>query len=300
MSALGVYLMATATPPEHVAGTPWRGVFVGDDEAPETLVTWIAARVRASGGDVREVARALVPESFAGWAELLAGEPLEEPVHVGPDALAETTFVYVFDVEGRRLDVFSTHADASGERVGSLSFDPEGGVAPWRLVTPVPPRLLSPVVPGWAGSKPFADAESRREGRAALERALGERGLSPPDALAALARALGERWRSACGGAARILLPPDDVSGFWDVRLGELEVWFPVPGQRNGVFASVTDLLLFAAGSGEPVTVPYAFDRLPEALGVDVRVVGALRDVVHETRWVFLVLELLRGEQVPE
>lgn len=235
-----------------------------------------------------------------GWAELLANEPLEERIPVGPDALEETTFAYVFDVEGRRLDVFATHADARGERVGSLSFDEEGLVGPWKLVTPVPPRLLSPVVPSWTGSKPFADAESRRESRAAFEHALRERGLQPADAIAELSRALAQAWRSACGGATNVLLPPDDVSGFWDVRLGELEVWFPIPGQRNGVYASVTELSLFAAGSGEPVAVPYAFDLLPEALGVDARVIDALRDVVHETRWVFLVLELLRGNQIPE
>lgn len=300
MSALGVYLVSTPAPPEQVTHARWRGVFVGDDEAPETIVAWLADRVRESGGDVHEVIRRLIPESFVGWAELLANEPLEEPVAVSPDALEATTFVYVFDVGARRLDVFATHADACGERVGSLSFDEQGRVGPWKLVVPVPPRLLSPVVADWTGSKPFADAESRSKNRAAFEGALRERGLQPGSAIAELSHAIANRWRSACRGATKVLLPPDDVSAFWDVRVGELEVWFPIPGQRNSVFVSPTELRLFAAGEGEPVVVPYAFDLLPEALGVDARVIDALREVVHETGWVFLVLELLRGDQRPE
>jgi len=135
-AAVAVYSEA-GPQPRVVTERRWRGVYhhwIGDlDELGNLLVE----RVQERGGDLTRVVRELIDEAPHGWSNLSEDERYgsDDP---GPEVTVEDTgsviFVYVFDVEGRRLDAFgAAHSGGTGERIASVSFAVDG--------TPTPPTL---------------------------------------------------------------------------------------------------------------------------------------------------------------
>lgn len=176
--AIAVYTSGSGIP-EHVGGRPWKGVYHHWDGGPDGLGNHLLARVREAKGDVRAVSRFLVDDAPWGWSscftakpqiaterslmrtfvQLLTGRKEAAPADerltrddpglpVSPEATGNVAFVYVFDLDARRLDAFATHASANGERIGSVHFSPTGEPDVPALDLMPLERVEEPAVPG--------------------------------------------------------------------------------------------------------------------------------------------------------
>jgi hypothetical protein len=162
---------------------PWRGIYhhtyAGPDGLGQVLIDRVVQATGNLGAVVREVIDAVAPN---GWASLEDGERMDEgdpPMVVSPDDTMNACWVYVFDVEGRRLDVFATHAEASGEWIGSIAFSAGGAPKPLRFnVIEPPPRQREPEPWIPARWQAFRHADGRawaiRETQNGYELRLGE------------------------------------------------------------------------------------------------------------------------------
>jgi hypothetical protein len=145
---IGVYLSPGARP-SRVDERPWRGIYHHAYAGPDVLGQVLIDRVVQATGNleavVRDVIDAVQPN---GWASLEDGErldPGDPPMDVSPEDTTNTCWVYLFDVAARRLDVFATDSEASGEWIGSVTFSAGGTPTPLRfkVITP-PPRQHEP------------------------------------------------------------------------------------------------------------------------------------------------------------
>ena len=124
-SAIGIYL-ETGSQPENVASRQWRGVYHHWGE-PGDLGNRLLDELRRVHGDLELFVEHTVSEAPFGWSSL--GDPYSDESAAEPvchDDTSQVAFCYVLDTEARRLDVFATHADASGERLFSASIDAAG------------------------------------------------------------------------------------------------------------------------------------------------------------------------------
>ncbi|AKF80349.1 hypothetical protein MFUL124B02_11255 [Myxococcus fulvus 124B02] len=121
--------------PEHVSSRPWRGVYHHWDGYPTGLGQHLMARVERAHGDIQAVVGRLIDEAPWGWSTCMGGKGETEEeryseespgLPVAPDETGSVSYVYVFDVEARRLDAFSTHVGGDGKRLSSVAFSPEG------------------------------------------------------------------------------------------------------------------------------------------------------------------------------
>ncbi|MFY1828342.1 hypothetical protein ACN47A_20630 [Myxococcus fulvus] len=132
--AIAVYTSGSGIP-EHVSSRPWRGVYHHWDGYPTGLGQYLIASVERARGDIQTVVRRLIDEAPWGWSTCMSGKGGAEgelnpegnpgPL-VAPDETGSVAYIYVFDVEARRLDAFSTYVGEDGKRVSSISFSSEG------------------------------------------------------------------------------------------------------------------------------------------------------------------------------
>ncbi|MCP3139459.1 hypothetical protein [Pyxidicoccus xibeiensis] len=132
--AIAVYTSGSGVP-EHVSHRPWRGVDHWWDGSPTGLGQHLMERVRHEQGDIQAVVRQLIDEAPWGWTNCMqqpketAGERHTEQdpgPRVAPDETGLVAYIYVFDLEARRLDAFSTYVGDDGRRIGSVVFSPTG------------------------------------------------------------------------------------------------------------------------------------------------------------------------------
>ncbi|MCP3104673.1 hypothetical protein LZ198_37995 [Myxococcus sp. K15C18031901] len=132
--AIAVYTTGSGIP-EHVSSRPWRGVYHHWDGYPIGLGQHLMWRVKRAGGDLGAVVARLIDEAPWGWSTcMMGGDGAEDDrkadedssLPVSPDATGGVAYVYVFDLEARRLDAFATYAGGGGKRLGSVVFSPEG------------------------------------------------------------------------------------------------------------------------------------------------------------------------------
>lgn len=125
--AIAVYTQGSGAPAK-VHGRPWRGVYHHWDGYPEGLGQHLVARVKARGGDLASVVRELIDAAPHGWSSCWGEgtEQLTDGLDVRPENTANVAYVYVFDLEARRLDAFETFSGAEGDRLGSVTFSPSG------------------------------------------------------------------------------------------------------------------------------------------------------------------------------
>ncbi|MFP2934738.1 hypothetical protein ACLESO_58455, partial [Pyxidicoccus sp. 3LG] len=92
-------------------------------------------RVQREKGDMQAVVRQLIDDAPWGWSNCMekpkktAGErhTEEDPgPRVAPEETGLVAYVYVFDLEARRIDAFSTYVGDDGKRIGSVVFSPTG------------------------------------------------------------------------------------------------------------------------------------------------------------------------------
>ncbi|AFE04378.1 hypothetical protein COCOR_01917 [Corallococcus coralloides DSM 2259] len=132
--AIAVYTSGSGIP-EHVSERPWRGVYHHWDGYPTGLGQHLLYRAQRAQGDLGAVVRQLIDEAPWGWSLCMPGPAKpegqrfseEEPgLRVGPEETGAVAYVYVFDVEARRLDMFSTHVGGEGRRLSSVRFSSTG------------------------------------------------------------------------------------------------------------------------------------------------------------------------------
>lgn len=90
---------------------------------------------------------------------------------VSPQDTSNVAFVYVFDVESRRLDAFATHVEAKGERIGSVVFAANGepdsralDLLPEEKLDEAPlpgPHLSAQTLTAWLRELPQLEAPGR-------------------------------------------------------------------------------------------------------------------------------------------
>ncbi|MCY0997449.1 hypothetical protein OWM54_09905 [Myxococcus sp. MISCRS1] len=132
--AIAVYTSGSGIP-EHVSSRPWRGVYHHWDGYPTGLGQHLMACVERVRGDLQAVVARLIDEAPWGWSTCMGGKDETEEeryseespgLPVAPDETGSVSYVYVFDVEARRLDAFSTYVGGDGKRFSSVRFSPEG------------------------------------------------------------------------------------------------------------------------------------------------------------------------------
>ncbi|WP_224244323.1 hypothetical protein [Hyalangium gracile] len=154
--AIAVYTSGSGVP-EQVSERPWRGVYHHWDGNPEGLGQHLIQRVQSMEGDMRAVVRQLIDEAPWGWSNCInvpmqgatergllkslqsvfGATPREETSterftqeEPGPAVSSQdpnaVAYVYVFDLEARRLDAFATYFESGGKRIGSIAFSPTG------------------------------------------------------------------------------------------------------------------------------------------------------------------------------
>ncbi|MBN8230277.1 hypothetical protein JYK02_22445 [Corallococcus macrosporus] len=133
-AAIAVYTSGSGVP-KHVSERPWRGVDHFRNGAPTGLGQHLLNRVQQVHGDLQAVVRELIDEAPWGWTNCM---PLpgyteverhteEDPgPRVAPDETGLVAYIYVFDLEARRLDMFSTYVGDDGKRISSVRFSPTG------------------------------------------------------------------------------------------------------------------------------------------------------------------------------
>ncbi|RKG71235.1 hypothetical protein D7V80_02475 [Corallococcus sp. CA054B] len=159
--AIAVYTSGSGVP-ERVSERPWRGVYHHWDGYPSGLGQHLMARVQRAQGDMQAVVRQLIDEAPWGWSHCMPGPKAPEGQRhseegagprVTPDETGAVAYVYVFDLEARRLDAFSTCVGDDGERISSVVFSPTGtpdlpalDLLPEEAVSepPLPGKELSP------------------------------------------------------------------------------------------------------------------------------------------------------------
>ncbi|MCE9673080.1 hypothetical protein LY474_35265 [Myxococcus stipitatus] len=179
-AAIAVYTSGSGVP-EHVSHRPWRGVYHFWDGSLTGLGQHLLERVRDAKGDMPSVVRQLIDDAPWGWTNCMsqpehtAGERHTEAdpgEPVSPDDTGAVAYVYVFDLEARRLDAFSTYVGDDGKRVGSVVFSPTGtpdvpalDLLPEEAVVepPIPGEKLSPeTLQAWLDGLPALEAGSSR------------------------------------------------------------------------------------------------------------------------------------------
>jgi hypothetical protein len=132
--AIAVYTSGSGVP-GHVSERPWRGVDHFRNGSPVGLGQHLLNRVQQVQGDLQAVVRELIDEAPWGWTNCMptpehpAGERHTEEdagPQVAPDETGLVAYIYVFDLEARRLDAFSTYEGDDGKRISSVSFSPTG------------------------------------------------------------------------------------------------------------------------------------------------------------------------------
>ncbi|MBN8470878.1 hypothetical protein JYJ95_30595 [Corallococcus exiguus] len=132
--AIAVYTSGSGVP-GHVSERPWRGVDHFRNGSPTGLGQHLLNRVRQVQGDLQAVVRELIDEAPWGWTNCIP-QPEHTAVErhteedpgprVAPDETGLVAYIYVFDLEARRLDMFSTYVGDDGKRISSVVFSPTG------------------------------------------------------------------------------------------------------------------------------------------------------------------------------
>ncbi|AGC48972.1 hypothetical protein MYSTI_07700 [Myxococcus stipitatus DSM 14675] len=177
--AIAVYTSGSGVP-NHVSERPWRGVVSPDSYGNMSgLGHQLMAHVQRVQGDMESVVRQLIDESPRGLRHGIQSpdEPegdrfTEEDarLRVAPDKTDMRGYVYVFDLEARRLDVFSTLARYGGKRMRSVVFS-ETGTPDLRALDLLPAETVDePLLPGeelsaqtlkdWIEGLPMLEADS--------------------------------------------------------------------------------------------------------------------------------------------
>ncbi|MGE0547092.1 MAG: hypothetical protein AB7O24_02930 [Kofleriaceae bacterium] len=133
-AAIGVYSSGAGVP-DHVNDRPWRGVYHHHDGDLSGLGAYLVNLPSTREGDLHRIVYELVDEAPWGWSNCFKGSAGKYPSDdagspVGPNDVNAVAFVYVFDIDARRLDAFETTADSGGRRVGSVTFSRSGEPAP--------------------------------------------------------------------------------------------------------------------------------------------------------------------------
>ncbi|WP_375755521.1 hypothetical protein [Corallococcus exercitus] len=133
-AAIAVYTSGSGVP-EHVSERPWRGVEHFRNGSPTGLGQHLLNRVQQVKGDLQAVVRELIDEAPWGWTNCMPQpgptaverHTEEDPgPRVAPDETGLVAYIYVFDLEARRLDMFSTYVGDDGKRLSSVRFSPTG------------------------------------------------------------------------------------------------------------------------------------------------------------------------------
>lgn len=133
-AAIAVYTSGSGVP-GHVSERPWRGVDHFRNGSPTGLGQYLLNRVQQVKGDLQAVVRELIDEAPWGWTNCIphpAHTEIERHTEedpgprVAPDETGLVAYIYVFDLEARRLDMFSTYVGDDGKRISSVSFSPTG------------------------------------------------------------------------------------------------------------------------------------------------------------------------------
>ncbi|NTX17273.1 hypothetical protein HUA76_41540 [Myxococcus sp. CA056] len=154
--AIAVYTSGSGVP-EHVSERPWRGVYQHWDGYPSGLGQHLMARVQRAQGDMQSVVRQLIDEAPWGWSHCMPGPDAPEGdriseenagPRVAPDETGMVAYVYVFDLEARRLDAFSTCVGDDGKRLCSVVFS-QTGTPDLRALDLLPEETVDePLLPG--------------------------------------------------------------------------------------------------------------------------------------------------------
>src|SRR5437868_596129 len=127
---IGVY-MSSGPSPARVSERPWRGVYHHWDGTPDGLGSELIKRARLFKGNLGGLVRQVIDSAPRGWSSLASQEQIDDVgLPVSPEDTGNIAYAYIFDVGARRLDAFATHPDASGEFIGSVSFDANGVATP--------------------------------------------------------------------------------------------------------------------------------------------------------------------------
>ncbi|MCB9793968.1 MAG: hypothetical protein H6741_14705 [Alphaproteobacteria bacterium] len=139
----------------------WKGVHHVDEGAPWQLGNELLFRVRRARGDIDVVAQELVIDAPYGWQSVprrKAAEKDQQPRFYSPKILqgvsgAVPAWLYLFDPEARRLDVYAVdlgHAEGHApEPVVSATFDERGRSTPHQFVAPPPDWQVVALAEGW-------------------------------------------------------------------------------------------------------------------------------------------------------
>ena len=236
-AGIGVYA-STGLAPANVKDRPWRGVYHHWSGEPDDLGQQLIDSVKKRSGDLAGLVRAVVDQAPYGWSSLAERRPYpaDDPgFAVSPTDVANTCWVYLFDLEARRLDVFATYADARGAYAGSVSFDAAGVAKPSAFVLVEPPGPSGAAVETWLPSTPQELAQ-RADVRRRVVRDCEAASLSVEGFIELVSHALSEtffraewRGRSQSQVLTQVFL---SRSGPWRVRLGQLEVFYPEQSRR--------------------------------------------------------------------
>lgn len=155
-AAIGVYTATATEPPSRVRERSWQGVYHHWGGAPEDLGNTLLRTIADHGGDLRRVVETTIAAAMpGGWSSLEDGERIDDPDDTGPISssgeLDHVAYVYVIDVQHRRLDVFATDADSDDERLASVRFDAHGRADPSRFEREREPCELIEPTPGIDG-----------------------------------------------------------------------------------------------------------------------------------------------------
>lgn len=309
---IGVYL-DSGPAPANVKDRAWRGVYHHYDGYPDGLGEELIARARRFKGNLGGLVRQVIDSAPRGWSSLQSNEKFgDDGPRVAPDETDNTCWVYLFDVAARRLDVFATHADASGELVGSVSFAADGTATPAKLeiVEPPPKWTRAPIADTWDDSTEQQLA-LRADVARRVERDCSAAGLTVAGFVELVGHALVEtifqaQWKGRTSPAplTRVCLPPrwgSDV--LWRVKLGDLEVLYPPPGERTPLETRLSgeELLTVALPDLGGAQLDARRSVVARALGGHAQAAtNILISALPTIDWVYAFLDLARGTQVPD
>jgi len=306
--AIGVYL-SNGPVPERVNKRAWRGVYHHWGGQPDDLGAELIASVARAKGDLAAVVRELIDAAPNGWASLAEGRQLEDLTSVGPEDTGNVAYAYVFDLGARRLDAFATHADASGERGGSVFFRADGTCASDGFAFVEPPAPPAPVTIHfqWQPAGP-EHAAARAETRLRVERDCANANLPVDTFLELASRAIVEAftradWEGKAAPLRSVFMPR--AGDFWRVRLGELDVHYPLPDcRRDAVRTDIDGNETLTAFSQDEAYAKLDVRRSAIARRVtgehQARVGNVLLSAVHPPAWIFSFFDLVRATQIPD
>ncbi len=245
------------------------GVDHRDDSEPWILGNALLAAALDHAGDLAGLVREVIERAPAGWRAYPLGDRIEDP-RAAPRSLEvdgeglDVEWLYVFDVEGRTLEVwFDPTGPTLEPALFTVTFDPQGRASTPLFRQPPPESPTAKVVGGWKGDNRLEKAFRARMADA-LDADPARIGRFVEAAIAGAIRA--STWTAFEEEAPeqrlreRLGLPPPPVPRLWD---DERRLWLMRPfgpEVRRGWEVAIEDFR---------VRYPVADERADDDLGED-------------------------------